>query len=94
MEKINTSALEYAACISADKLELYFTRLQVPITPSSLPEIFVSRRTDSNEEFGAPVKIQSITGFVEAPTISPDQKTLYYHKKENNIFRLYMVRKN
>ena len=93
MQNINTSALEYAACISADELEFYFTRLQLPITANSLPEIFISTRQSKNEAFGSPTKIQSITGFAEAPTISPDQKTLYYHKKENNFFVLYMVRK-
>ena len=93
MQNINTRALEYAACISADELEFYFTRLQLPITANSFPEIFISTRQSKNEAFGNPTKIQSITGFAEAPTISPDKKTLYYHKKDNNLFGLYMVRK-
>jgi hypothetical protein len=93
MKNINTDALEYAACISVDQLELYFTRLVVPFTATSSPEIFVSTRQNVNEPFGTPSKIQSITGFVEGPTIAPDQKTLYYHKKENNKYVLYLVRK-
>jgi hypothetical protein len=80
MKNINTNALEYAACISENLLELYFTRLVVPFTATSSPEIFVSTRKNINEPFGSPSKIQSITGFVEAATIAPDQKTLYYHK--------------
>ena len=93
MKNVNSQALEYAACISVDQLELYFTRLEVPFTAASSPEIFVSTRQNVNEAFGTPSKIQSITGFVEAPTIAADQKTLYFHKKENNNFVLYLVRK-
>ncbi|WP_462221885.1 hypothetical protein [Ferruginibacter sp.] len=93
MKNINSAALEYAACISVNELELYFTRLAVPVTAASSPEIFVSTRQNVNEPFGVPSKIQSITGFVEATTIAPDQKTLYYHKKENNKHVLYVVTK-
>jgi Tol biopolymer transport system component len=93
MKNINTEGLEYAACISADNLELYFTRVQTPLTVISLPTIFYSIRQNINSAFSSPSKIQNITGFAEAPTISPDQKKLYYHKKENNKFVLYMIRK-
>jgi hypothetical protein len=93
LKNINTDALEYAACISADELELYFTRIQLPFTATSSPEILVASRQNINEAFSSPVKIKSITGFAEAATISPDQRNLYYHKKENNKFVLYMVRK-
>lgn len=93
MKNINSNALEYAACISVNQLELYFTRLVVPFSPTSVPEIFVSTRQNINEPFSSPSKIQSITGFAEAATIAPDQKTIYYHKKDNNTFGLYMVRK-
>ena len=93
LENINTDALEYAACISANNLELYFTRLDVPISATSMPQIFVSSRNNTNEPFGLPVKIQSISGFVEAATISPDGNTLYYHKRDNNKFALYLTRR-
>jgi hypothetical protein len=91
-KNINTDALEYAVCISVNQLELYFTRVQIPFTATSSPEIFISARQNINEPFGSPSKIQSITGFAEAATIAPDQKTLYYHKKENNKFVLYMAK--
>jgi hypothetical protein len=94
LKNINTSALEYAACISTDQLELYFTRVTLPLSANSFPEILVSVRKNKTEPFGLPSKIPTITGFAEAPTIAPDQSTLYYHKKENNKFVLYMVRKN
>jgi len=92
-KNINTDALEYAACISVDQLELYFTRVSIPFTTTSSTGIFVSTRQNINEPFGPPSKIQSITGFAEAATIAPDQKTLYFHKKENDRYTLYMVRK-
>ncbi len=93
MKNINSPALEYAACITANQLELYFTRLVIPVTPASPPEIFIAKRQSANEPFGVPSKIQSITGLAEAPTIAPDQKTLYYHFKKNDKYSIYMVRK-
>ena len=93
MQNINTDGLEYAAGISSNQLELYFTRLTLPFTATSSPEIMYATRQNVNEAFGTSSKIESITGFAEAPTIAPDQKTLYYHKKENGRFVLYMVRK-
>ena len=94
LKNINSDALEYAACVSANELELYFTRLVLPVTPSALPEILIATRQNANEPFGKPSKIKNITDFVEAPTIAPDQKTLYYHKRENAKYVLYMVRKS
>ncbi len=93
MRNVNTNALEYGACISADGLDLYFTRVLYPFTATTKPEIFVSARHNLKEAFGLPSKIKNITGFAEAPTIAPDQKTLYYHKKENDKFVLYLIRK-
>lgn len=92
-EYVNTDNLEYAACISSDMLELYFTRVKAPLSSSSIPEIFVATRNSIDEPFNQPYKIESITGFVEAPAISPDDKTIYYHKKENGKFGLYMIQK-
>ena len=93
LKNINTDDLEYAAGISANQLELYFTRLSLPVTASSSPDLFVAVRNTVNDAFGAPFKINSITGFVEAATIAPDQRTIYYHKKEGGVHVLYMARK-
>jgi len=93
LQNVNTNALEYAACISVDQLELYFTRVETPITPSSSPAIFLARRQRVDEPFGVPFRIESIRGFAEAATIAPDQKTIYFHMKENDKFGLYMIRK-
>jgi len=94
MKNINSKALEYAACISIDQRELFFTRLKLPITASSITEIYVSKRNNINEAFGIPSKIATITGFAEAATLSPDKKMLFYHRKEAGMFVLYMVRRS
>ncbi|MEQ1765141.1 MAG: hypothetical protein ABL984_18585 [Pyrinomonadaceae bacterium] len=93
MQNVNTDALEYAACISANQLELYFTRVEVAFTAASFPGLFISTRPNIKEPFGVAYKIPTIKGFVEAMTIAPDQKTFYFHKKESNRFVLYMVRR-
>lgn len=86
MRQINTSALEYAPAISTSGLEIFFTRLE-----GSTFAIYVSTRPNTLAPFGTPKKIQAITGFVEAPTLSVDEKSLYYHKNENGLFVIYRV---
>ena len=93
LKNINTTALEYAAGISADNLDFYFTRVAASLTSSSTPEIFHASRRSSQEAFGVATKIETITGFVEAPTLSPDGRIIYYHKKENGTFVIFMVRR-
>jgi hypothetical protein len=51
----------------------------------------VSPRTDASSPFGGTRKITAATGFVEAPTLSPDGKSLYYHKREGSLFVIYRV---
>ncbi len=91
LRNVNTSALEYAASIASDGLSLYFTRLQLPITAASIPEILVATRPTPADAFGEVKRIASITGFAEAPTISPDGKQLYFHQKVNNVYALFVV---
>lgn len=86
MRQINTSALEYAPAISTSGLELFFTRLE-GVTSA----IYASRRPNTSAPFDTPMKIQAITGFVEGPTLSADEKSLYYHKGENGLFVIYRV---
>ena len=90
---VNTPQLEYAACISRDNLELYFTRLETPISSSSQPKIYGTYRASLADDFLPPVKIDAATGFVEGPTLSLDGNTLYFHKAENGKFVLYTIRK-
>jgi Tol biopolymer transport system component len=83
---INTEALTYAPATSASECEIFFTRVD-----AKGPAIYTARRTDPTQAFEKPVRISTITGFVEAPTLSPDEKSVYYHKKENNRYVIYRV---
>ena len=87
MKQVNTSKnLEYAPAISSSGLELFFTRFNR--TDAAL---YVATRTDASSPFGASRKITATTGFVEGPTLSPDEKSLYYHKREGDLFVIYRV---
>jgi hypothetical protein len=86
MKHINTGSLQYAPDTSASELELFFTQVSV------LPAVFMAERTDKSLPFGKPQKIAAITGFAEAPSISPDGKSLYYHHQDpDGVFRVYRV---
>ncbi len=87
MSNINTDGFEYASCISKDECELFFTHWN----KKDNPEIYVAKRESKDDIFGIPEKIAAIDGFVEAPALSPDEKKLYYHKKENDKFVIYYV---
>ena len=89
MHNINTPALQYAACISANGLELFFTRYDLQIAPA--PCIYRAARKNKHSPFDLPQRVNGIVGFVEGPTLSPDEKTLYYHKKDGERFVLYKV---
>jgi hypothetical protein len=89
MKNINTSALEYAPAISADLLDLYFTRAKRH--GSKPPAIMHAKRTRSDEPFAVPTPVAAISGFVEAPTLSPDGCALYFHKNEGGRNAIYRV---
>jgi hypothetical protein len=87
MARINTANLQYAPDTSASELEIFFTR----ITPTGT-ETLMAQRADISLPFGKPEKIAAISGFSEAPSISPDGKSLYYHHRDaDGIFRVYRV---
>lgn len=89
MQNINTNALEYAPCTSADGLQLFFTRANTGFAGGTA--IYVALREAVDKPFGAPARLAAIDGFVEATTISADEKSLYYHKKVGDKFKLYRV---
>ncbi|MDH3256483.1 MAG: hypothetical protein OEM27_02600, partial [Nitrospinota bacterium] len=75
---INTGELEYAPSLSADQLELSFTRSNIKIIDGKfrgvVSRILVATRQSPREPFGEPRWIRAITGFVEGSTITPDKK--------------------
>jgi len=90
LKTVNTHELEYAPAISSDLLELFFTRLD---RSGRSPRLLILRATRRSPDasFGPPEWIPSITGFVEAPTLSSDGQSLYYHKLEGDRFVIYRV---
>jgi hypothetical protein len=81
--------LDYAPSISADGKELYFTRF---CFGSGKPSILVAKRGTTAEAFGAPACIDALKGyFVEAPSLSYDGKKMYYHRRDEGVFSIYMV---
>ena len=90
MASVNTDALEYAASISNDGLELFFTRSK--LWPGRLSmAVWRTARETVNEPFGEPQRVAAIQGFVEATTFSPDEKALYYHRRDGERFVIYLV---
>ena len=89
MRKINTGGLNYAPCPTASGLEFFWTRVD-PANVSGIG-IYTATRANTSKPYGTPIKIEAATGFVEAPTISADGKSLYYHKNENGTFVIYRL---
>jgi hypothetical protein len=87
MKHVNTAALEYAPCVSTDELTLLFTRARSGI--GGRAAIFLSRRGQRSEPFGPPIRLAALEGFVEGPTLSPDERSLYYHKKDGAKFVIF-----
>lgn len=91
-KNINSDDLEYAASISTDELEIYFTRLS---TRSGFK--FTSHRAtrpNNSASFSTPIRIESITGIAEAPAITGDGQLMYFHKKDGEHFSLYVLEKS
>ena len=86
LKTINNDALNYAPAISASELEIYFTRVG-----AQGPAIYVANRASKTLPFGEPLRLSVVNGFVEGPTLSPDELSLYYHKKENGRLVIYRV---
>jgi hypothetical protein len=86
LAKVNTGDLEYAPALSADGLELFFTR--VSGWPFSGPRIFRAERASVDEPFGEPARVNAVEGFVEGPSLAADG-TLYFHKREDGHFAIW-----
>jgi hypothetical protein len=86
---VNSDSLQYAPDVSADNLELFFTRVR-RIEPSAEPAIFRSVRERVDQPFSIPQRISAIQGFAEAPALSTDG-SLYYHARVNGRFRIRRV---
>jgi WD40-like Beta Propeller Repeat len=82
-------AAQYAPAVSADGLELYFTRLTGTGTTTA---VYRSRRPNTASPWGAPAPIEALVGgVVEAAAPSADGKALYYHRLVGTTFRIERV---
>lgn len=93
----NPDYIYYAPCISANNLELYFTRyLKGQITSGTVFEICVAVRDNSLSEFSIPKVLFSevISDLIEAPTLTVDQKIMYYHRKSSDSHKIVMRYRN
>jgi hypothetical protein len=81
--------LTYAASISSDGRELFFT--QANPGGGVGPAIYRAVRTQPDRSFGRVQRVGAITGFAEAPSISADGTTLYYHRMIGNRFQVASV---
>lgn len=88
LQNVNTEALEYAPCISADGLTLLFTRGRLgPLGGSTA--IYVARRARTTEPFGVPARLAALQGLVEAPTFAPDERAIYFHRRDGAHYVIY-----
>lgn len=91
LQQVNTDALEYAPCISADGLTLLFTRARLSLVGGTVA-IYVAQRARSTEPFGPPARLAALDGLVEAPTFTPDERAIYYHRKDGAKYVIYRAR--
>ena len=85
----NHGELDYAASISSNGLELFFTRASPAL--GQPPAIYRSARSSTSRPFGHVQRVAAITGFDEAPSIGADGTTLYYHALVGDQFEIYSV---
>lgn len=88
---VNTDALEYAPCMSADGRTLLLTRMRRGI--GAQPAIYVAQRDNPTQPFGPARRLAALEGFVEATTFSADERAIYYHRKVDDRFMLFRATK-
>jgi hypothetical protein len=77
LQNVNTSDMEYAPEITTDLLELWFTRLAAD--KKSAHVIHRATRNNIHEPFSKSTPHPTIFGPAEAPTLTGDNNTMYYH---------------
>ncbi len=88
---VNTDALEYAPAISADDLTLIFTRAELGL--KGRVSLYIATRASVTSPFDSPAALVDLDGYVEAATFTPDERAIYYHKKDRGRFVIQMARR-
>ena len=91
LASVNSDDLEYAPALSADGLDLYFTRV-TGFWLFRAPKLFHAHRASVNDPFGKPHRLDAIEGFVEGASVAPDG-TLYFHKRVSDHFDIWHLPK-
>lgn len=93
---INQDEIVYAAAVSTDELEFFYTRLKITDGKPPVFETLRASRATRQAAFSKPEVITAINGFAEAPALSADEKLLYFHKKPGAFkpFALYSLQRN
>ena len=79
--------LVYAAAISSDGLELFFTAKG----SGNLPVIYRAARRRLDEPFGEIQRVSAAVGDVEAPGLSRNGQLLYFHRLAGSHFAIYVA---
>jgi Tol biopolymer transport system component len=87
---VNSGVLQYAPAISRDLLTLWFTRA-ASTSGADSPQIYRAQRSTTAQPFEAPVLVEGLGDFVEAPALSPDEKLLYFHRRDGATFNIHAV---
>jgi Tol biopolymer transport system component len=91
LANVNTANdLGYAPAISADGRELFFTRAHAS---TGQVQIYRAVRQDPTAAFGVAQLVSAAGGFVEGPTLSPNGRSLYYHRRNTaaGMFEIFRV---
>ncbi|HEY5096729.1 MAG TPA: hypothetical protein VII46_01730 [Acidimicrobiales bacterium] len=73
---------------AADGLELFFT---VADPTGGAVQIDRAERASTARSFGHVQRVTAISGFAEAPSLSGDGATLYYHRRVGKLFVVEQV---
>jgi hypothetical protein len=83
--------LVYAPATAAGTNELYFTRLR---KGSFASEVCVSIRTDADDVYSLPRRLEISGDLVEAPSLTNDGARIYYHKRtDDGRYRVFTMRR-
>jgi Tol biopolymer transport system component len=89
---VNTPALEYAAALSRDGSEMFFTRADPQ--RGVAPTIWRTGRASPTAAFGAPERVRAADGYVEGPSLSADGRTLYFHRRGPHGFSIFCIQRS
>ena len=90
LARVNAAGLEYAPTISVDKRTLFFTRF-APRSGFRGPQIYRATRPSTAAPFNEPEHVEGLGDYVEGSALGPDERLLYFHRKDAGKFNLYAV---